>query len=542
MNPIVDQPGLYVLSVQNKDNFCEETVNAMVLIDTIKPLADAGPSFVFTCDLTTTNIQADADQGSDFRYTWTAMDNGIIESGITSITPTISRAGTYQITVDNRDNGCSNTSNVVVTDDTNRPSAIIDTPEQLNCKTPSILLDATASSGGDYVWKDENGQVFIPANSQRPIITAAGTYTLEVSKSDGTCTGITEVVVGIDTVAPVVNLATPETLNCNKTTIQLDGTGSSKGDDFNYAWSAFSGGAINAGNTTLFPMVTGAGRYALLITDQVNGCTKEQDLIVEENVPRALQVASIDPPCPNDEGQIEITMVEGGDGPYQYSIDGGRAYSNTSLFTRLDPSVYEVMVIDANGCTTESTVNIESAKPIEITVTSEMVLDLGDSVTIETRTNLTDTEIADVQWTPSIGLSCDDCIDPIAQPLNSQQYQVNIIDNNGCDASATVNFLVNSNPQVYVPTAFSPNNDGFNDRITIFAKNSVQQIRTFRVFNRWGSLVYEKENFAPNDESLGWDGRFDRQKLSPQVFIYFAEVEMINGEEIILKGDFALME
>ena len=119
---------------------------------------------------------------------------------------------------------------------------------------------------------------------------------------------------------------------------------------------------------------------------------------------------------------------------------------------------------------------------------------------------------------------------------------MNIIDNNGCDASATINFLVNSNPQVYVPTAFSPNNDGFNDRITIFAKNSVQQIRTFRVFNRWGSLVYEKENFAPNDESLGWDGRFDRQKLTPQVFIYFAEVEMINGEEIILKGDFALME
>jgi len=542
LTPVVDQPGNYVLTVQNTDNFCEKTVDAMVLIDTIKPSVNAGASFVFTCDLTTTNIIADADQGPDYRYNWTAMDNGVIESGVTSLRPTISRAGTYQITVDNRDNGCSNTSNVVVTDDPNRPKAIIATPDNIDCNIPSIILDATASSGGNYVWKDEDGQTFIPANSQEPIITAAGTYTLEVTKPDGSCTGTTDIVVAIDTVAPIINLATPETLNCNKNTVQLDGTGSSKGDDFNYAWAASNGGTINAGNNTLFPMVSGVGSYTLLITNTGNGCTEEQDLIVEENVPRALQVEAIDPPCPNDEGQIEIAMVEGGEGPYQYSIDGGRAYSNTSLFTRLDPKAYEVMVMDANGCTQESTIIIEAARPIEIIVAPEMSLELGDSITIETHTNLTETEIAYIQWTPAIGLSCDDCMDPVAQPLNSHQYKVDIVDNNGCDASATINFLVDSNPQVYVPTAFSPNNDGFNDRITIYAKNSVQQIKTFKVFNRWGSMVYEKDNFAPNDENLGWDGRFDQQQLGPQVFVYFAEVEMINGEEIVLKGDFALME
>ena len=542
LNPVVDQPGMYVLSVQNKNNFCEETIDAMVVIDTIKPMADAGASFVFTCDLTTTNIQANADQGDDYRYTWTAMDNGVIESGMTNLNPTISRSGRYQITVDNRDNGCSNTSSVIVTDDPARPKAIIATPDNIDCRTPSIVLDATASSGGEYTWKEESGQIFLPSNSQTPIITEPGKYTLEVSKPDGTCTGVTDVVVHLDTVAPVVNLATPETLNCNKTTLRLDGTGSSKGVDYSYTWAASDGGVINAGNNTLFPTVSGSGRYALLITNELNGCTKEQDLIVEENVPRSLQIEATDPPCPNDEGQIEIAMVEGGEGPYQYSVDGGNKYSNNTLFTRLEPRAYTVMVMDANGCTEETTIDIEAARPIEINITPELTLALGDSVAIETHTNLTETEIAYVQWTPAIGLSCDDCMDPIARPLNSHQYKVDIVDNNGCDASATINFLVDANPQVYVPTAFSPNNDGFNDRITIYAKNSVQRIKTFKVFNRWGSMVYEKEDFVPNDENLGWDGRFDRQQLKPQVFIYFAEVEMINGEALILKGDFALME
>ena len=542
LNPVVDQPGAYTLTVQNQDNFCEETVDAMVVIDTIKPLADAGASFVFTCDLTTTSILANADEGSNYRYTWTAMDNGVIESGITNLRPSISRSGRYQIIVDNKNNGCSNMASVVVTDDPARPEAIIAAPENIDCKTPSIILDATASSGGNYLWKNEDGQAFFPSNSQRPIVTEPGKYTLEVTNPDGTCTGVTEVVVPLDTVAPVVNLGVPETLNCNKTTLRLDGTGSSKGADYSYAWAASFGGAINAGHNTLFPTIAGTGNYALLITNLLNGCTQEQNLIVEENIPRALQVEVIDPPCPNDEGQIEIATVDGGEGPYQYSIDGGRKYSDNSLFTRLDPKSYTVMVMDANGCTEESIVNIEAAKPIEITIDSEMAIDLGDSVTIETHTNLTETEIAYIQWTPSIGLSCDDCMDPIAQPLNSHQYKVDIVDNNGCDASATINFLVDANPQVYVPTAFSPNNDGFNDRLTIYAKNSVQLVKIFRVFNRWGSLVYEKENFFPNDENSGWDGRFDRKQLRPQVFIYFAEVEMINGEELVLKGDFALME
>lgn len=542
LNPVVDQPGDYVLTIQNKDNFCKKSVDAKVVIDTIQPLADAGASFVFTCDLATAKIVADADQGPNYRYNWIAMNDGAIESGISSLIPTISRSGTYQITVDNKDNGCSNTANVVVMDDPTRPTATIAPPENLDCNTPSIVLNATASSGGNYVWKKEDGQTFVPDNSQTPIITSPGLYTLEVTNLDGTCTGMTDILVALDTVAPVVKLAPPETLNCNKTTVRLDGTGSSKGTDYNYAWAASNGGAISTGNTTLFPMVSGSGRYALVITSKLNGCTKEQDLIVEENVPRSLQVEAIDPPCPTDEGQIEIGMVDGGEGPYQYSIDGGRKYSNTSLFNRLDPRSYTVMVMDANGCTKESTVNIEAARPIDITIASEMAIELGDSVTIETHTNLTETEIAYVQWTPPIGLSCDDCMDPIAQPLNSHQYKVDIVDNNGCDASATINFLVDANPQVYVPTAFSPNNDGFNDKLTIYAKNSVQQVKIFRVFNRWGSLVYERENFVPNDESLGWDGRFDRQQLRPQVFIYFAEVEMINGEELVLKGDFSLME
>ncbi|HRF40788.1 MAG TPA: gliding motility-associated C-terminal domain-containing protein, partial [Saprospiraceae bacterium] len=93
-----------------------------------------------------------------------------------------------------------------------------------------------------------------------------------------------------------------------------------------------------------------------------------------------------------------------------------------------------------------------------------------------------------------------------------------------------------------IPNAFSPNNDGTNDRLMVFAGEDVAYIRSFQVFNRWGESVFEVYNFPPNDPAYGWDGNHRAQLYNAAVFAYFAEVEFIDGSVKLFKGDVTLIK
>ena len=70
----------------------------------------------------------------------------------------------------------------------------------------------------------------------------------------------------------------------------------------------------------------------------------------------------------------------------------------------------------------------------------------------------------------------------------------------------------------------------------------VFSISSFRIFNRWGDLVFEKENLIPNMETEGWDGYFNNEKMQNGVYIYIVEIEFIDGETEVFKGDITLMK
>jgi gliding motility-associated-like protein len=95
---------------------------------------------------------------------------------------------------------------------------------------------------------------------------------------------------------------------------------------------------------------------------------------------------------------------------------------------------------------------------------------------------------------------------------------------------------------VYVPTAFSPDEDGTNDIFYVQGGSDIQEIKSFYVYNRWGESVFENTNFQPNDPAQGWDGRHRGQPLNAAVFVYFLEVEFTDGEVILYKGDVILLK
>jgi gliding motility-associated-like protein len=163
-------------------------------------------------------------------------------------------------------------------------------------------------------------------------------------------------------------------------------------------------------------------------------------------------------------------------------------------------------------------------------------------MTLYPQTNIDPDNIGLIEWTPAEGLSCTDCLNPVFSGTEPTNYTLYIEDKNGCGVSARTFVSIEKKFQVYIPSAFSPNNgDGINDVFHIFADpDIVAKVNSFLIFDRWGENLFENYNFQPNDPVEGWDGNFRGQRLNTGVYVYFAEIEFIDGTRKIFKGDVTL--
>ena len=100
---------------------------------------------------------------------------------------------------------------------------------------------------------------------------------------------------------------------------------------------------------------------------------------------------------------------------------------------------------------------------------------------------------------------------------------------------------VDKNRKIFAPTAFSPNEDGNNDRFGVFAGKGTRRVLNLKVFNRWGSLIYARQNPTMYDDSDGWDGTYKGQLLNSDVYIWIAEIEFEDGAKEMFRGDVTLM-
>ena len=202
--------------------------------------------------------------------------------------------------------------------------------------------------------------------------------------------------------------------------------------------------------------------------------------------------------------------------------------------------VYRDTIASASGCPqiVESYVQNSS---LRISAGTDITIELGDSArlspAIPTGTNIL------WKWLANKALSCTDCANPIAKPLESTIFSVEAKDTaSDCTVRDDIRVVVKSCSSIFLPTSFSPNNDGKNDYFTVFASGCVQKVKKMLVFNRWGALVFSKENFSPNDEQAGWDGTFQGKSLVSDVYTYVFELEVKNGKTEKVWGDVTLMK
>jgi gliding motility-associated-like protein len=149
--------------------------------------------------------------------------------------------------------------------------------------------------------------------------------------------------------------------------------------------------------------------------------------------------------------------------------------------------------------------------------------------------------IVSYTWKPAATLSCSDCPNPVATPKFNTKYEVSIVDSNGCRNVAEVQVLVFcENANVFIPNTFSPNGDGSND-VFYVRGTGLDRVKSLRIFNRWGQIVFEKRDFPVNDASSGWDGKFNGSMPKSDVYVYQVEVFCENSQIIRYEGNIALI-
>jgi gliding motility-associated-like protein len=138
-------------------------------------------------------------------------------------------------------------------------------------------------------------------------------------------------------------------------------------------------------------------------------------------------------------------------------------------------------------------------------------------------------------WKPIGKLSCTQCKRPFGEPSDDQMYYLQGIDSMGCESWDTIKVQVqNEKNQIYIPNAFSPNNDGLNDKLKVIGVKD--ENITFSIYNRWGELMYKTQN--PEN---GWDGTYEGKKAPTGVYSFRLRIESPHAQPLTKKGFITLV-
>jgi gliding motility-associated-like protein len=282
-----------------------------------------------------------------------------------------------------------------------------------------------------------------------------------------------------------------------------------------------------------------AGTYTCFAYDR-NDCPAQMNVSVKEPPQIKLDTQRIKPSrCYGDSTAELVVKGFGGTPPYRYSIDGVR-FQRDSAFLKIPARTYQVVVRDSTGCRATFSVPIPQPPVLQVNAGQDLDVDLGESKTLRAIV-VPSSKLVSYAWTPADStLSCKACPVVTITALNSTIYRVTVKDSSNCTAFDDVLLRVIKRRPIYAPNVFSPNNDGINDFFTLYGNQAAVRIKSLRIFNRWGDMLFDAKDLPLGGDRLGWNGTFNGKDVPPDVFVYVAVVSFIDGEEIIVKGDVTL--
>jgi gliding motility-associated-like protein len=282
------------------------------------------------------------------------------------------------------------------------------------------------------------------------------------------------------------------------------------------------------------------GNYFVTVFDK-NDCVTSKPFSVNEPPQILLNTLRIKAAkCYGDSTGELVVRGAGGTPPFRYSIDGVR-FQSDSAFLKIPAKKYNVVVRDSTGCKTTSEVDVPQPPQLVVNAGVDVDIDLGLSATLRAIVVPTSKSVSYV-WLPSDSTrSCKDCSTITVTPFQTTTYRVSVKDSIGCAAFDEVLVRVLKRRPIYIPNVFSPNGDGVNDFFIANGNAAAVRIKTMKVFDRWGGLVFSGENLPLGGDRVGWNGRLNDKDMSADVYVYMFVIEFVDGEEVLYKGDVTLM-
>jgi hypothetical protein len=210
------------------------------------------------------------------------------------------------------------------------------------------------------------------------------------------------------------------------------------------------------------------------------------------------------------------------------------------VLSGIEPGVFTLVVDDANGCSATQVDTIQAPIALVVDLGPDQTIQFGDSLLLIA--SVTGGSLLDkITWNPLTNLSSPSDLQTFVHPERSITYEISIRDTVGCKASDQIRITVDRSKRVYLPNVFEPDANAPNNYFTVYGGNQVVKVHYMRIYDRWGSKLFETKDILPNIPELGWDGKDRGQWVSPGVFAYEVMVEFRDGTTEVLVGDVSVL-
>ena len=291
----------------------------------------------------------------------------------------------------------------------------------------------------------------------------------------------------------------------------------------------------NCNNPTINPL---ADNYYIVTGTDQQSCVNKDTVFVRVIQPFTASIA----PSTVRICQGQSVTISGTGGVYYTwtSQPGGAVFNTTSItIAPMDTTLFIATITDSLGCFTvvdSSVVNVVTNPSIDLGPDQQILV--GQTLTINPTLS---SDVTNVIWEPNPSIISYPYPGITVQPVYETIYQATAFNQFTCQAVDHIKVtVVCIDNNFFIPNSFSPNNDGVND---VFYPRGIGLFRVnyIKIFDRWGELVFARDNFNANDPGVGWDGTYKGVRLNTDTYVYIAEVICQNGEIIKTKGSISLI-
>ena len=453
----------------------------------------------------------------------------------TTVQHTYTNAGNFLVTLSVNNNGLCPASVTQIVTVVPKPKALFSFPSLICQNTTQVQLQdhsvtpTTFTPIADWWWQIE-GKVFTRTQQPLFIATTAGNITVkQVVTTSGGCYSDTNTVLLPVRYQPVAAFTT-DGLWCNNEVIRFTSTSTlpagAVGENLaQWHWKISNdsySGAIQA-------LVLKEGKHTVTLrTQTAYGCSSAPKDTVIEVFEKPVTSLYLSDSCALRAMTFTATDHLRSVQQWTWRLDGIRQSATTTLTKNYRAAGNHTLVVHSQtvkGCrdtiVRPFTIYDNTAFAGRDTVAAwDEPVQLNAGGYAHTR----------FTWRPTLGLSSDTVGNPIATHDREQRYQMFSVTKEGCDASSAINIKRFKGPQLYVPTAFTPNKDGKNDALRVMPVG-IKRFHYFAVYDRWGALV-----FKTTDALQGWNGTVNGQPAAAGYFVTLAEATDYKGRPMQHKG------